>query len=345
MPLTYGLAYGGSTDTWTSAQLLASFADAKRLGVSTVRIDLHWLDVQPANSGQWIWTQYDLIVSLAQTYGLDVLFILDKCPDWAGGNGYPPKISGSLATGNTAFATFCGTAAAHYAPMGIHKWEIWNEPNIVVNWQPAVSASQYVDTITAAVTAIRAADASSFILTGGLSPASTPLTYWNTMITGSVHNIVDGFAYHPYTYPFKASTVAAGVPVSWRSDGGGTYWSDIPGLVTALTAASKPNMPIWITEFGAPTYGTQFVSQSDTVLGGITLPRSNPVSEAFQATIATDAVATAKTQANVNALFWYTATEANLPGVVTDVEYWFGLSRGDGTHKPAWQAYATAIAS
>jgi exo-beta-1,3-glucanase (GH17 family) len=82
-------------------------------------------------------------------------------------------------------------------------------------------------------------------------------------------------------------------------------------------------LPIWITEYGAPTGG------------------SDGVTEVRQAEIAADAVATAAADDGVAALFWYTYRDWNDPG---DSGSYYGLLRADGAKKPTYDAFRQAIA-
>ena len=64
------------------------------------------------------------------------------------------------------------------------------------------------------------------------------------------------------------------------------------------------------------------------------------MTEGYQATIATDAVRTASGNPSIASLFWYTDRDL---AVVDRQEASFGLRRLDGTRKPAWSAYSSAV--
>src|SRR5437588_116960 len=67
------------------------------------------------------------------------------------------------------YAIFAAAAVRHYAPMGVHTWEIWNEPNIPEFWSPAANVVQYAAMLKQADVAIKAADPTATVLTGGTS--------------------------------------------------------------------------------------------------------------------------------------------------------------------------------
>ena len=64
------------------------------------------------------------------------------------------------------FAQFAGAAAARYAPLGVHDWEIWNEPNGAF-WLPAPNPAAYVAWLRV-MPAIKAADPEATVISGGL---------------------------------------------------------------------------------------------------------------------------------------------------------------------------------
>ena len=97
-------------------------------------------------------------------------------------------------------------------------------------------------------------------------------------------------------------------------------------------------MPIWITEYGAPTDGDGTASDGTWAT---TTSSTTHVTEGWQAKIVTDAVQTADADPNVKAFFWYTNIDlAN----TTRREASFGLRHLDGSAKPSWQAYKDALA-
>ena len=59
--------------------------------------------------------------------------------------------------------------------------------------------------------------------------------------------------------------------------------------------------------------------------------------EDYQAAVVANVIARLKLIANIAAFFWYRQTDG--------IGNWYGLNRTDLSQKPAWQTYATAIAS
>ena len=126
-------------------------------------------------------------------------------------------------------------------------------------------------------------------------------------------------------------------PAPWNA------WAQIaatnPSLRTVLAQYGTPSLPIWATEYGAPTGGPGTVATAP----GYPPPGINHdhADEAFQAELATDSVQAALDTTGVGALFWY--TDRDLGTDPSTIENFFGLRRVDGTPKPAFYALQSAI--
>jgi hypothetical protein len=108
---------------------------------------------------------FDELVDTAEALGLRILFILDY------GN---PLYGESRAVvddeGRRAFAAFAHAAASRYGGRG-HRWEIWNEPNLVQFWNSRRGGPDpqlYADLVRATASALRAADPRGEIMVGAL---------------------------------------------------------------------------------------------------------------------------------------------------------------------------------
>lgn len=56
--------------------------------------------------------------------------------------------------------------------MGVHTFEIWNEPNYAQFWPSAPNAAEYVTMLKAGYAAVKTADPGATVLMGGLSPTT-----------------------------------------------------------------------------------------------------------------------------------------------------------------------------
>src|SRR5438094_2187119 len=98
------------------------------IGAKWARFDFSWNSIQAAGPNSYDWTATDAVVAAAAARGIRVLGVLAYTPPWARPSNC--TTSEKCAPANAAdFGRFAGAAAARYAPLGVHAWEIWNEPN------------------------------------------------------------------------------------------------------------------------------------------------------------------------------------------------------------------------
>ncbi len=57
--------------------------------------------------------------------------------------------------------------------MGVHTYEVWNEPNLAGFWKPVADPVRYTELLKAAYLAIKQADPLATVVSGGLAPALT----------------------------------------------------------------------------------------------------------------------------------------------------------------------------
>jgi hypothetical protein len=333
--LRIGMSYGNSLLAASDGDLAQTLDDAVTLGAHWIRFDMSWGDVQPTAGDQYAWAGFDRLVAEGTRRGLKPIPILGYTPAWARPAGC---VSDKCAPADPGqFARFAGAAAQRFAKVGVDTWEIWNEPNSAGFWQPAVDPDAYSRMLKLATQAIRSSDAKATILLGGLAtmnsadgnlsigdfllrPAQSPLRF------------VDGISIHPYTYPWRASQQGP-----WT-----TPWlptlSGMPYLHSVLAQAGAARMPIWITEYGAPTDG---VRDPASGTADVVSPESDHVTEAAQAAIAADAIATADSDPQITTLCWYTYRDRYTGA--SDPEDHYGLKRADGSRKPSFDAFAAAV--
>ena len=316
-PPRVGISYG-DTLTWLSdEELAATLDDAGALGAKWIRADLSWANIQPSSAEAYQWDRFDRVVSAVQKRGLTLLPIVAYTPPWARTAGCssekcPPANADQ-------FAQFAETAAARYP--GITTWEIWNEENSQVFWHPRPDPLAYANLLKVTAASIRKSNSAAQILIGGLSIANsvrggmTPQDFLAVVARSGATEGADGVGLHPYTYPNLASH-------------GGPWISALHSVRSAFANAGVPELPIWITEYGAPTGGG--AEGTDHVL------------ETRQAEMAADAVRTAGADEGVAALFWYTYQDSGSDP--NNTESFYGLRRADGSKKPAYDAFRQAIA-
>ena len=335
--LKVGLSYGDTLFADTPIALGATLDDASALGVGWIRVDLSWNDIQNQSPSKFNWGPFDAIVKAASARHLEVLPIIAYTPGWARGIGCGSDKCSPASSAQ--FASFASEAASRYAPLGVHDWEIWNEPNVVGFWKPTPDPIAYAGLLRLTSIAIHRVDGSATVISGGLAPAATirgdisQLGFLSGLCRAGGLSWVDAIGYHPYSFP-----VPPNFNKPWNA------WAQIsqtaPSFESIMTACGQGSKKIWITEYGAPTNGPAVGATVNNYQIG---RAPDHVDEALQAQMATDSVALAASTPTVGALFWY--TNKDLGNNPTNREDYFGLRRFDGTPKPAWASLHQAIAA
>lgn len=284
------------------------------LGLSRLRLDFDWSRIE-WSPGRYDWEQTDRIVDHANRRGITVHGLLAYTPDWARPAGTSDK---RPPTDPALFADFAATTAARYQPMGVTSWEIWNEPNVEQFWEPEADPEAYARLFTAAVEAIRSADADAVVVTGGLAPARdrgedlSAETFLHRMFDTLEPGLVDAVAVHPYSHPTRPSNRSK----AWN------LFGRLPAVRDIVAEAAGRPVPLWLTEFGAPT-GTA----------------EQAVSNSEQAAIVVEALQCAGRLDWVEALYLYNLRDRS-GGAPDEAEDNFGLFAADGEPKEAAEALA-----
>jgi hypothetical protein len=233
----------------SDVDLAKSFDLMAASGAKWVRIDFYWSVVQPTAT-TYDWSSIDRAVNAANARGLHVLANPAYTPQWARSGSddkYPP-------TDVNTYATFVQRAVQRYAPLGVHHWEIWNEPNVQQFWHPRPDPNAYAALLRAAYAVIKAADPSATVITGGTATAGptldsmstnginySPYRWLRLLYEGGNRPYFDAVATHPY----------ATFPYSPLEDWGSAMWTrDLHNLMVAYGDGAKK---LWGTEAGYPT--------------------------------------------------------------------------------------------
>jgi hypothetical protein len=312
-----GSQVGFSNPVWweTSAGMASDFNTIQSTGAKWVRFDFDWSGVQAGGPSSWNWSAIDQGVNAARSRGLNVLAVADYTPTWARGAGtddkYPP-------TNPNNFATFLRAAVTRYAPLGVHAWEIWNEPNNAAFWKPNPDVAAYTALLKVSYTAVKAVDPSSTVMTGGTAPAGgsdAPLAWLQGIYDNAGKGSFDAVAHHPYTgMPYGPSTVA-----SWNA------FRQTLDLRNLMVNQGDDAKKIWGTEAGAWT-GTS----------------TNAVSESQQADFVNQYLQGWASWSSFTGPFFYYAPR----DMGTDPSYNednFGLVHNDGSPKPGLTTFRNDV--
>lgn len=295
---------------WEATSQMNADLDAMvAAGMTWVRADFYWSAIEPRR-GRFAWSATDTFVRAASARGLRVLAMPDYTPSWARSgptDKYPPRDPHD-------FATFVQAAARRYAPMGVHAWEIWNEPNNAMFWAPRADPAAYTTLLKLAGAAIKRADPSATVVTGGLSPASdngrdvSPLTFLTQIYASGGRGSFDAVGYHPYSFPYAPMHAA-----EWN-----TFYRT-PDMHALMTRNGDGAKRVWGTEVGFPT-GTS----------------SRAVSEATQATYITAAIDQWTSWSFAGPIMFYTTRDLGTDR--QDVNDNMGLVDRSGAPKPVFSS-------
>jgi hypothetical protein len=300
---------------WESdAALNADFNAIKASGATWVSWDFDWSAVQDGGPNSYNWALLDRGVNAANARGLHVLAIPDYTPTWARGAGtdnkFPP-------TNNADFVRFVKAAVTRYAPQGVHTWSVWNEPNNPDFWKPNPDVAAYSAMLKATYPAIKTADPTATVLTGGTAPSGDPLSPadWLTgLYANGAQGSFDAVNHHPYAgLPYGPATIAP-----WNS------FQQTLDLHAIMVSHGDGAKQVWGTEAGAYT-GTA----------------TGAVDAATQAQFITQYLQIWNSWTFTGPLFMYELRDAGTDP--TNREDNWGLQYPNLTPKPAWTAFTNAI--
>ena len=321
----FGFAAGGNVQNLSSTDLARYLDGVKAANASWIRIDINWSVIQSGGPAYYNWTAFDAVVNAARARGLNVLGTILYTPAWAraaGTNGVTPP------TNLSDYANFVKAAATHYGLLGVHAYEIWNEPNIVQFWAPGPDPARYTQMLKLAYAAVKQVDSSATVISAGLSPYGSygqgdaqhlnPINFLEKMYANGAAGNMSAVGWHPYNYPYGIGFY------------GWSAWSQMsqttPSARSVMSANGDGAKQIWATEFGGPTGST-----------------SNSMTLAAQAQLVTDSYAALKGWSWAGPAFFYSYRDNGTN--LSNVEDNFGVIHNDWTPKPAYTAYQVAAAA
>jgi hypothetical protein len=191
----------------------------------------------------------------------------------------------------------------------VRYWQIWNEPNNPIFWQPKPDAAQYAKMLKAVHRAVRRANPRANIVMGGLSLVD--LKYLENLYGEGAAEYFDILAVHPYN-PAQSPAAYLG--------------HEFLNLKAVMAGAGDIDKKIWITELGWHT--------STSTTG---------VSQREQAEYVTQLYELAESMDAVQAVFWHTLEDCGIGFRAGNPEHNFGLFNGNHLAKPSARAYREAV--
>lgn len=182
---TVGVALGSGYQAYfaglSSSAQQSEISRMKAANISWVRLDADWNVVQPNQNGGFDWSSPDATATVMLAAGMNLDILLYESPAWARlAAGAAPLGSPWPTPDPSLYAQYCAAAATHYSAMGVHTFELWNEPNLDSGYAPApklgtpsgwgyLSPLGFAGLAVAAYPAIKAADPDAFVLGGTIA--------------------------------------------------------------------------------------------------------------------------------------------------------------------------------
>lgn len=220
--ISYPSTYVGRMGVvWRPRFGYAALDKAVAAGMTVVRFDLPWQDIEV--NGKFNFTYYFNVAAELAKRNVKVLFVVSY--------GHPAH-GGAVpltAADQAAFAEFARRAAVVFKGHNVAGFEIWNEPNWKPFW-PNPDPAAYGKLLAATVTAIRTADATVPIVTGGLADGDNE--YLMALLRTGNAKGVSAIGVHPYRVS-NPETFAAQ-----------------HATLTQMMGAVNLNAQLWDTEWG-----------------------------------------------------------------------------------------------
>lgn len=233
-------------------RLLKDLAD---LNVHWVRQPIQWSALE-SKPGVYDFGGLDLLLGDLQVQGVKVLFTVSGSPSWATPNG-----DHGAPRDPADFARFMSALATHFIGR-VSAYEVWNEPNLALEWGPRVDPAAYVEMLKAVTPAIRAADAHAIIVAAALGPTGVndpklgidDVRYLEKMEAyqnGVYHWMADVQGTHPYGYRSAPNMLPPDSPNTGEyTNHPSFYFRRIEQQRLAMIRAGDSGRAMWITEFG-----------------------------------------------------------------------------------------------
>jgi hypothetical protein len=315
--------------------------EALDTGAKTVRIFALWKDFEPHAKGEYpsgdvnqvnLQSTFDNAIQKLNASGAQPLFVVTEAPSWANGStnvSVPPSNPADL-------ADFLKRFAAHNRSVGkVAGYEVWNEPDENIFWQPAPDPVKYTAMLKSAYPGIKQGDPNATVVAGPMT--GNDYTWLENLYTAGAQGSFDVVAVHTDT-----SCLDRGPDEFYREDGRLARFTFL-GYRTVhetMAAHGDGDKPIWMSELGwSSTNG----GPTSCTRGMWTGKKPSGVSDANQAAFLTKAYGCLANDPYVTQALWFTMRDTTTESV--DELNHYGLLRTDGSPKPSLAAFRAIVAA
>jgi hypothetical protein len=304
--------------------------DACALGVGWERIIFDWAQHQPTSPDDWHTLNVDdRWLKAANDCGREVVAVVKHTPDWATDGlthaGVPNGLYLPIDDPGNVWANFMRRAASYYASRGVHRFIIWNEPDIsreTYGYEFEGTLDDYFQLLKVAYLAGKQGNPSALIHVAGT-------TYWHDVNAGQrlyVDRLIERILQDPEAaandYYFDALTVH----VYFRVE---TVYDIVHAMHDVLERYDLAHKHIWVVETNA--------SPNLDPLWRVERPVWQ-IDLAQQASYVVQAAALSL-GAGADHVGVYKLHDWSLPPGAES----FGLVRADGSRRPAFDTWRTVV--
>lgn len=262
-----------SAEDWRTA-----IGRTRELGITWLKIQVPWEQVEPS-PGQFS-PDYQLVVDLVRRShlnGFKVLISVNRAPEWARpadadlGEHGPPEDPQAL-------ANFITRLMSDIEPQFMEAIEIWNEPNLLREWQGVpMDGGTYMQYFAPAYEAAKAVDPDAVVITAGLAPVGdigsstrNDRDFLQEMYDAGLANFEDArIGVHPYGWGNPPDARCC-QDASWSDASQFFYLDTLDDYRDIMVANGDADGKMWLTEFGWGTYEAINADGSD----GVTPPQA-----------------------------------------------------------------------
>jgi hypothetical protein len=253
----YGIQVDPSADTAEIVKHLNT------LGVKWVKFQVSWKEMEPQENIR-NWGEWDRLIRTYHDAGFNILLSIVKAPDWARPANTDLNQDGPPSDPQT-FARFVGELAQRYKG-GVQAIEVWNEQNLArEGGGTPMPPGDYIALLSVAYQAIKTADPSIVVVSGGPTPAGDvpgaaidDITYLNAMYAAGLKSVSDVIGVHPsgYNCPATADWQTVTDPQAiFRGPFDNRHHSwcfrgTMEGYRDVVVANGDAGKRLWPTEFG-----------------------------------------------------------------------------------------------
>ncbi len=275
-------------------------------GIRFVRMDILWADVEP-EQGKFDFKKYDELIGILTKHDIRILGLLNYNMPWS-------AKEWNAAPDRALFANYVREVVHRYKKQ-IKYWEIWNEPDDKLYWQPQNYMQDYTLLLKDVYAVIKKEDKTARVVLGGLAKF-IPVSLKHIYANGGKDSF-DIVNCHPFQDPRLPTAI-------------GQLKGAYMAMHKVMEANGDGKKEIWFTELGCPGAEKGAKPYTGWWLG------PTP-SEDLQAKWLAKIYTKALEWPGVKRIFW--AFFRDLDGFFDTSVNDFGLVRVDFSKKPSYETY------